>query len=159
MKKCLLIISCSKSKTKTPGVVPAFERYSKGQVFRSLQRANREDYFPKNLDILIISAKYGLLEWSDPIECYNKEMNDKRAKELRPSIQKDLESFLDGKDYDQLFINLGKEYCETLKGFDFLKYVKVVLKPKKPKAKHYGGGEKNSQMIKWLKRLSKKGKL
>ena len=156
MKKSLLIISCSKSKIKTTGVLPAYKRYSKGRVYQSLCRSKNEGYFPKNLDILIISAEYGLLKWDEPIECYNQKMSIPQARKLRPSIQEGLESFLDGKDYDQLFINLGKEYCETLRGFDFEKYIKVVSKPEKIEGKHYGGGEKNSQMIKWLKELSKK---
>ena len=60
MRKYLLIISCSDRKIQTLGCLPAFELYD-GSFYRILRKAIREGYFPNNLDILIISPKYGLL--------------------------------------------------------------------------------------------------
>lgn len=101
MKRSLLIISCSGAKDKVLGVLPTIMRY-KGPFYPTLHKAIRENRLPKNLDILIVSAKYGLLQPDEPIEDYDQEMDDKRARELRPSIQKKLDAFLDGKDYNQL---------------------------------------------------------
>lgn len=158
MEKCLLIISCAKCKVKTPGFIPAYKRYhgsKRGGVYPMIHKAINDGYLPENLDILIISAKYGLLEWAEPIEYYNQKMNDKRASELRPSIQSDLESFLSAKDYDQIFINLGEKYRKTLKGFDFDKYIKGIIKLERCK----GNGEMNSKMKTWIMELSRKAKL
>ena len=85
MKKSLLIISCSGAKDKAPGKLPALMRY-KGPFYPTLHKAKRENRLPKDLDILIISAKYGLLKSDDPIECYDQEMDCPRANELRPCI-------------------------------------------------------------------------
>ena len=155
MKKSLLIISCSKTKTKDPELIPACERYREGQVYLSLHKAMRECRFPKTIDILIISAKYGLLEWEEKIKCYNEKMKPQRAKELRPSIQEKLEAFLEETNYDQLFINLGKTYRKTLEGFDFEKYIKKVVEPKDPR----GNGDMNRDMNKWINELYRKEQL
>ena len=120
MKRSLLIISCSDRKIKTLGRIPAFERYD-GQSYRIIRKAIREDCFPSNLDILIISAKLGLLRWDEEIEDYDQLMSKEQVQKLRPSIQENLESFLDGRDYDKLFINMGATYLETLEGFEWKK--------------------------------------
>ena len=70
MNRSLLIISCSSRKINTLGSMPAFERYD-GQSYRIICKAIREGCFPTNLDILIISAKFGLLRWDEEIEDYD----------------------------------------------------------------------------------------
>lgn len=126
MKKSLLIISCSGKKDKALGKLPALMRY-KGPFYPTLHKAIRENRLPKYLDILIISAKYGLLKSDDPIECYDQKMDATRANELRPHIQADLKAFLNGKDYDQLFNGLWQVYNKTLEGFDLEKYCEHVI--------------------------------
>jgi len=105
MKRSLLIISCSGSKDKTPGLLPAVMRY-KGPLYPTPHKAMREDRFPKSLDILIVSAKYGLLTSEERIRDYDQKIDEKRARELGPSVQEKLEAFLDGEDYGQLFDGL-----------------------------------------------------
>lgn len=126
MKKSLLIISCSGAKDKAPGKLPALMRY-KGPFYPTLHKAIRENRLPRNLDILIISAKYGLLKSDDPIECYDQKMDATRANELRPHIQADLKAFLNGKDYDQLFNGLWQVYNKTLEGFDLEKHCEHLI--------------------------------
>ena len=147
MKQSLLIIACSGRKIKTPGRIPAFERYD-GNSYRILRKAIREGYFPDNLDILIISAKFGLLGWDEKIEGYDQLMSRDQAIKLRSSIQEDLKSFLDGKHYDKLFMNMGATYLETLGGFDWSKHVNEKIEAKGRI------GEKSSQMKTWIKRQS-----
>ena len=60
VKRSLLIISCTGAKNKAPGFLPAVMRY-KGPLYPTLHKAIREKRFPESLDILIVSAKYGLL--------------------------------------------------------------------------------------------------
>lgn len=137
MKKCLLIISCSGLKDKTPGFIPAIMRY-KGPPYPILHKAMRDGYLPKNLDILIISAKYGLLRSDEPILDYDQEMETGRAVKLRSSIQKKLVSFLEGKDYDQLFNGLWKAYNETLEGFDLERHFGHVIPVETNRGKKIG---------------------
>jgi len=81
----LLVITCSQRKNESPGLLPAIDRYD-GINYRIIRKAMRDGYLPKNLDILIISAKYGLLEQKSLIENYDQLMTKERAKELRNSI-------------------------------------------------------------------------
>ena len=143
MKRSLLIISCSGAKDKTPGLLPAVMRY-KGPLYPTLHKAMRENRFPKSLDILIVSAKYGLLKSDELIEDYDQRMDDNRAEELRPSIQKKLEAFLDGKDYDQLFNGLWKDYQVILEGFNLEKHFENVILVETNR------GKKMSQFKTWL---------
>ena len=143
MKRSLLIISCSGAKDKTPGLLPAVMRY-KGPLYPTLHKAMREKRFPKSLDILIVSAKYGLLTSDEPIEDYDQRIDDKRAGELRLGVQKKLEAFLDGKDYDQLFNGLWSDYQAVLEGFDLEKYFENVIPVEANR------GKRMSQLKKWI---------
>ncbi len=147
MKKSLLIISCSKAKDKAPGTLPAIDRY-KGPFYPTLHKAKRENYFPETLDILIVSAKYGLLKSDDPIEYYDQKITPKRAEELRPDVHKKLEAFLNGKDYDQLFNGLWQNYQAVLEGFDLEKHFERVIPVEANR------GKKMSQLKNWIIDLS-----
>ena len=144
MKKSLLIISCSGRKIKTPGAIPAHQRYD-GQMYRVIAKAQREAYFPTDvLDIVIISAKLGFLKWDDKIADYDQLMTDKQARILRASVQDDLKSFLDWKYYDKVYINLGAKYRKTLEGLDWDEYFNEVIEAE-------GGiGKKLAQLKGWL---------
>ena len=144
MNRSLLIISCSDRKIKMPGRMPASQRYD-GQSYRIIHKAMRECCFPANLDILIISAKLGLLCWDEEIEDYDQLMSKEQARKLRPSIQESLESYLDGRDYDKLFINMGATYLETLEGFEWKKHFNEKIEAKGRI------GEKSSQMKSWVR--------
>ena len=74
----LLIVACSQRKRSDPGLLPAIERYD-GVNFRVLRKARREGYWPENLDVLILSAKYGLLKPDTLIEDYDSRMTQERA--------------------------------------------------------------------------------
>ena len=142
MKNYLLIISCSQRKVLTSETLAGIERYD-GPVYRTLRKARREGRIPKKLDVLIISAKYGLLACQQPADNYDQLMTHKRANELRPGVQGRLKSFLvASKGYNQVFINLGKTYMQTLDGFHW-----GLL------SISGGIGQKTSQMKAWIDRL------
>lgn len=149
MKKSLLIISCSGAKDEASGKLHALMRY-KGPFYPTLHKAIRENRLPANLDILIISAKYGLLKSDDLIEYYDQKMDATRANELRPHIQADLKTFLNGKDYDQLFNGLWQVYNKTLKGFDLEKHCRFMVPVEKNR------GKKMRQLKGWIIELFKK---
>ena len=147
MKKSLLIISCSGGKTKTPGAIPAYQRYN-GQFYKIIDKAKREGYFPTGkLDIVIISGKLGFLKWDDKIEDYEKEMTVQQANALRSSVQTDLQAYLHGKDYVKVFINLGAKYRMILDGFNWNDHFSEVVEAKGRI------GEKQSQLKKCLQNL------
>ena len=144
MKRSLLIISCSSRKINTPGRMPAFERYD-GPSYQIIRKAIRDECFRTDLDIRIISAKFGLLAWDAEIEYYDQLMSKEQAHKLRPSIQENLESFLDGRDYNKLFINMGATYLETLEGFEWKKHFTEKIEAKGRI------GEKSSQLKSWVR--------
>lgn len=143
MKKSLLIISCSGAKNKALGMLPALMRY-KGPFYLTLHKAIRENRLPKSLDILIISAKYGLLRSDEPIPYYDLEMTPEIADELRASIQEKLKAFLYGKDYDQLFDGLWQVYKQTLEGFELERHFRYVVPVETNRLK------KRSQLKAWI---------
>ena len=147
MKNYLLIISCSERKVETPETLAALERYD-GPTYRTLRKAMHEGRIPKKLDVLIISAKYGLLACQQPADTYNQKMTLKHADKLRPEIQNRLKSFIQTKrgGYDQVFINLGKTYRQTLDGFHW-----GLLSTLEASG---GIGQKTSQMKAWLERIA-----
>jgi len=105
-KKYLLLLPCSK--TKKPLLeAPAIEVYD-GPFYRVIKK-NR----PKNLDIEILSAKYGLINSKDIISYYDQIMTIERAEELSSSIKIKLEKILT-ENYAEVFINLGKTYILAL---------------------------------------------
>ena len=143
----LLIISCSQRKITTPELLVAINRYD-GVTYRILRKMRREGWTPENLDVLILSAKYGLMAAGMPADNYDQKMTDARADELRDSVQTTLKEFIDAKagGFDQVFINLGKTYMRTLEGFHW--------GPVSTMEASGAIGLKNSQMKAWLERIA-----
>lgn len=117
MQRHLLIISCSDSKNHQEGPIPAIRRYT-GAWYGVINKLKREGKFPLNVDVLIISAKYGLIRSNDLIEDYNWKMDVSRARELNESVVEKLKVILEKTDYESVLINLGREYMETIRGFE-----------------------------------------
>lgn len=117
MTRHLLIISCSNNKDHQKRLMPAIQRYT-GAWYGVINKLKREGRFPANLDVLIISAKYGLILSDELIEDYNRKMDISRARELNESAVKKLKEILQKTDYESILINLGREYMETIRGFE-----------------------------------------
>ena len=140
----LLIVGCSQRKRPDPGLLPAIERYD-GVNFRVLRKARREGYWPENLDVLILSAKYGLLRSDTPIEDYDQRMTRGQALALQPVVSADLDAHLTQVKYCEVFINLGQTYLLALAES------KKIADLRDRVAYASGGiGEKMSQMKQWL---------
>lgn len=108
--KTLVITSCSKKKDQSVGKMKSAERYC-GQLFNLTQKfANK-----KNYDLLIISAKYGLLKPDDPIENYDiRFQNQKEAIQLRPKVIPQLKEILKEENYERIIIIMGKLYRKVI---------------------------------------------
>ena len=96
-------------------------------------------------DIYILSAKFGLIPGDKPIPNYDLRMTPKRVKELQQPTLSELEHILIGKQYEELFISLGKDYLEVLDGYE-------SLTPTHLKVKISSGsiGRKLAELRNWL---------
>lgn len=140
----LLILSCSNRKLEDPLPIFALERYD-GVNYRVIKKLKRSGKFPKNLDIVIISAKYGFLRAVDLIGYYELVMTEERALKSRLGILNELEDFFKDRNYKEIFVNLGKPYLLAIDGFErFL--------PEKTKVVYAEGGigQKMKEMKEWL---------
>jgi hypothetical protein len=141
----LLILSCSQRKTSATGRVPAIDRYD-GPVFRVLRNSLREG-LPGALTVLIVSAKYGLIESSRRIPTYDFRMSAARAKELRPRVLAALRRFLTSKQWQDVGVCAGKHYRSALDGF-------LSLLPEGSQVVFLGGGlgPRLARLCAWLRR-------
>ncbi len=114
----ILLLAYSQWKRPASGLLPAIERYD-GVNFRVLQKAKREGYLPENLDILILSAKYGLIEANTSIENYDLKMTKQQAKELQAEVSRNLDNYLADTNYHEIFVNLGEGRIGGMGGLIF----------------------------------------
>jgi hypothetical protein len=142
----LLVLGCSARKQPTPGLLPAIERYD-GPLYRVLRKALRERCAPEPLDILVVSARYGLLRASDPIEAYDQVMTKRLSESplFREEIARHLAAALAGRAYCRAHISLGGLYLAALGGADLVT----------PLARHVslasgGIGQRQAQLRSWL---------
>ena len=105
--KNLLIISCSARKTNLNEGC-AIDIYN-GPFFKILKKCHHG-----NLDVKIISAKYGLINANDKISTYEMKMTAQRANELRTQTTEKLENALTHGNYKEVFVELGKTYQSAI---------------------------------------------
>ena len=145
--KNLLLISCSQRKVETPAEIPAIDRYD-GPVYRCLRKFVREGRFPEDdIGVLIVSAKYGLITPQTCIENYDQRMTSERAQDLLIGVQKGIEWYMHPTQgwHDQVFINLGKLYMETLEGFNWGLHSTLEASG--------GIGQRTSHMKHWIEQI------
>jgi hypothetical protein len=112
-KRSLLILSCSSRKHEVTGNVAAWDLYD-GVAFRVVKRAQRERWFPQNVDILILSAQYGLIRPTQKIAFYDRRMTHTLALAQATRNCKFLERFLQTGGYVEVFVNAGQTYLTAL---------------------------------------------
>jgi hypothetical protein len=113
----LLIVACSQRKRSDVGLLPAIERYD-GVSFRVLRKARREGYWPEGLDVLIVSAKYGLITASTPIADYDQRMTRHRASALRTQVMQRLHTYSRENVYREVYVDLGRDYRPAAEALD-----------------------------------------
>lgn len=113
----LLIQSCSATKNKVETPVPALELYD-GYFFRIIKKAVRAGRFERGIDILIISAKHGVVEPDDEITYYDQRMNTERAAELNDAVVDTIAEKTVENQYEKVWINLGKDYLPAVDGIE-----------------------------------------
>lgn len=129
-KEKLLIMACGKSKTETPG--KAINVYQ-GQSFRMVRKYLEQN---NHIDIKIISAKYGLLDFRDRIYPYDLKMNKLNSSIYREAYFNHLSEL--AINHENIFVIGGKNY-------------KSILPPKYWESCAKGKiGEQLSQLKQWL---------
>jgi hypothetical protein len=112
----VLIIACSQRKVPGKGQIPALDRYD-GPAFRVLRKYLRDETTSPT-DVLILSAKYGLIPASRKIPDYDCRMSAARAKSLREKVLAAAKTCLGTERWDEVGICLGKHYRAALNGFE-----------------------------------------
>ncbi len=109
----LLITSCSKRKRRRTEAA-ALDLYD-GPSFRVLRRR-----LQANVDVLIMSAEYGLIDSTTVVEPYDKRMDPLAAQNIAPRARMQLARRLKHNQYKEILINLPNHYrtafrnCESL---------------------------------------------
>ncbi|MFQ5910917.1 MAG: DUF6884 domain-containing protein [Thermoplasmata archaeon] len=107
-QRYLVITSCSKRKRRLEKA-RAIELYD-GPSFRVLRRRLRG-----NVDVLIVSAEYGLVSSNSVIEPYDKRMDSETARRLAPSVRDRLSSSLHSARYGGILVDLPNYYREAFR--------------------------------------------
>lgn len=143
--KHLLIISCSNKKSETSGLLPAYERYT-GYNFQIIKKIIRERGSLNDIDILILSALYGMIEWNHPIPYYDEVMTTDCVDAMKTKVRQQLRDYFNACvcQYDELLVNMGKVYCQVLEVYPIQNHCRQVS--------YSEGriGQKGSQMKKWI---------
>jgi hypothetical protein len=115
-KRSVLILSCSARKYALSGKVLAWNLYD-GVAFRVVKRLQREGLFPGDVEILILSAQYGLICPYDKISFYDLRMTKELAS--RQAVHKSaiLRTVLSNGNYREMLIIAGKTYLAALDPF------------------------------------------
>jgi hypothetical protein len=118
MTRCL-ILSCTQAKRGDERPLPALERYD-GPAFRVVRRFLRQaDPALRDVDVYVLSARYGLISANQRIADYDQRMTPARVAELRPEVLSRLREIL-SQGYAEVFLSLGRSYLQAVNGFEAL---------------------------------------
>jgi cytoplasmic iron level regulating protein YaaA (DUF328/UPF0246 family) len=137
--KRLLIISCSARKLKKKRTT-AIDLY-RGVFFQVLKKALLVPEIEASTDILIISAKYGLLSCTSRVAYYEQRLNYETNKALKPVITDAFAQVFAANTYENIFVNLGKDYVQLISDVPELDSATYA---------HGGSGMRCQQLKQWL---------
>lgn len=140
----LLIISCSSRKIdgKANSAIQVYD----GPLYRAL-RKRIDQINTDHVQLLILSAKYGLISAQTIIESYEQKITAERARQLNMDVLNSLQKVINNGNYTNIFVNLGSAYSPAIRGIEGIIPSWVVIEYASG-----GIGERTSQTIKWLER-------
>jgi hypothetical protein len=111
----LLILACSQRKDGAAGVMPAIDRYD-GPAFRVLRKFLLEspEHAPR---VLILSARYGLIDSDHRIPEYDCRMSPTIAERLRPYVIERLRRVVRVRHWQTIGLCVGRDYSKALADF------------------------------------------
>ncbi|HJU56424.1 MAG TPA: hypothetical protein VJ715_17705 [Pyrinomonadaceae bacterium] len=141
----LLILSCSDRKndvapdspqqlfsfmtTRRARSLAAWEIYA-GVAFQVVKRCQREGAFPPDVDIRILSAKYGLITPEREITHYDLKMTRELAGRQQAVNVRLLCELLRRQAYREIFLMMGRTYLQALEPMDEWRGgVKIIHEP------------------------------
>jgi len=131
----LLIISCSKKKRSSLAPCRAIDLYD-GPSYMIIRKIIREENLPRDLDIYIVSGKYGLIRSDEVIDDYDMTIDDKIVEKTRS--REKMSELLD-RGYEDVFVNMGNQYLGH--------FQHLLADAKKATGRI---GQKNALMRKWI---------
>jgi len=139
-----LLLSCSQRKRSVKQPTCALELYD-GYFYRIIRKLARQGCLSSNIDIVIVSSQYGILQPWELILPYDQKMTTRHAIEMRKAALAKLAEIFDGRQYREVFVNLGRLYLEAIAGFEaLLPDTTTIIYAK-------GGiGQRGSQMKQWI---------
>ena len=148
----LLIVSCSADKCPDPGDMEAFDRYT-GDMFKSIKKQGIPE---ENVDLAIMSAKYGLIRRDTKIPNYNVKMDKEIANNLLddPTQVNRIKNTIEG--YDEVVVEGSSLYKDVIKKAagdapitDYrLDYEKTLSKGERS---NYGSGRQKQSVGKFIR--------
>ena len=111
MARQLLVLGCSQAKRESSGLLPALDRYD-GPHYRILRKFLRENQWPTNLSVAVLSAKHGLFGSLKGIEYYDERMNPASARAHAKDCVATLTKW--AKSHDTAYLSLGKDYIPAV---------------------------------------------
>ncbi len=108
----LLVIACSEKKRTDRSRLAAIDRYD-GPTFRVLRRYIRENG-KENLDVYVLSARYGLISSQKQIANYNFEMTHRRAAQLSKEVGHAVKAIIESNSWTDIGLCLGRNYLACL---------------------------------------------
>jgi Family of unknown function (DUF6884) len=111
----LLVLACTATKRPDLSPLPALQRYD-GPSFRTLRRwRTLNPHDAERLDVLILSARLGLIAADALIEDYDQRMTQQQAVALQPAVSAALQQFLALRSpYAATLLHLGQGYLSAL---------------------------------------------
>ena len=111
----LLLLACTSTKRADLHPIPAIQRYD-GPSFRMLRKWRAANAAAAvHLDILILSARLGLIAADALISDYNERMTRARAAELREAVDTALTHTLAQRElYAATLVHLGQDYLPAI---------------------------------------------
>ena len=140
----LLLQSCSASKRAVDTPTPAFDLYT-GYFYKILKKAIREGEMRPDIEITVLSAKYGLLDRNEEIEYYNQRMDTERARALNEDVLESVTEKTAKSEYDQIIVNMGETYRRAISGLSGCVDVPIVAIP------GTGIGEKGHRLYEFIR--------
>lgn len=111
--KRLLLLSCGKAKATGKRPMPALHRYD-GPLFRMVRSHLLDSATDEGPDILILSAKHGLIDSKTLIKPYDSRLSRDRARALSSDASQRLIEAFRQRNYEEVFVNMGSDYQQVV---------------------------------------------
>ncbi|MFW9997782.1 MAG: DUF6884 domain-containing protein, partial [Candidatus Odinarchaeota archaeon] len=141
--KKLLLVACSATKDETDQELPALLRYA-GMTYFLIKALLINRRWPK-VDLLIVSAKHGLLHPLDTIAYYDYRLTENRLEKARQEIREQVVAH-GFKHYSECFLNLPDLYLQAIEPIKTRLSENCLIACTGTGRPH----ERNTKMIQWL---------